>query len=182
MMWRSMVLNSATSDARQHLQVDVGQLGQLDLPHVGDDELGAARYGPLDQGTEDRMRLGGVGAGDEDDVAGFLDLPHRPRRRGGVQGAVHSRHRGRVAEPGAVVHAVGSESGPDHSHEGVVVFVAALGRREGSQRLRAMLVANAEDLLGRQAQRLVPGGLPKGAVPAGRSRHPVADVVLVDQV
>ena len=111
MMWRSMRVEQRHIGARQHLEVDVGQLGQLDLPYVGDDELGAARYGPLDQGTEDRMRLGGVGAGDEDDVAGFLDLSHRARRGGGVERPVHGRHRGRVAEAGAVVHAVGPECG-----------------------------------------------------------------------
>ena len=67
--------------------------------------------GPLDQRAEDRVDLGGVGARDEDDVAGFLDLAHGARGRGGAQGAVHRRDRGGVAEPGAVIHVVGAERG-----------------------------------------------------------------------
>ncbi len=78
--------------AGEHLQVDVGQLGQLGAPHVGHDQPGALAHAALDQRTEDGMGLGGVGARDEDDVARLLDLPHRARGRRGVERPLHGRH------------------------------------------------------------------------------------------
>ena len=65
--------------ARLHLEVDVGAAGEFGAAGVGDDERRPARVRPLDGGAEHRVRLGGVRAGDENDVARGLDLAHRPR-------------------------------------------------------------------------------------------------------
>ncbi len=121
--------------ARHHLQVDVGQLGELGAPHVGHDELGALLHRALDQRAEHRVRLGGVGARDEDDVARLLDLAHRPRGRRRAHGAAHRRHRARVAEPGAVIDVVRAERAAHHPHEEVVLLVGALGRGQRRDRV-----------------------------------------------
>jgi hypothetical protein len=163
--------------ARGHLKMDVRQLGKLHPSNIGDNQLGTARNSSLDQRTEHRVGLGRIRTGDENDVARLLDLAHRPRCRGRVQCAIHGRDRRRVTQTGAVVYAVGAKRRAHHPHEGVVVLVAALGRREGAERLRAMLVPNSGNFLGGEAQCFVPGGLAEGAVPSCRRSDSIADVI-----
>src|SRR5712691_4890166 len=79
--------------ARLHLEVDVRPARALGRAGVGHDEHRAPFVGPLDGGAEHGVRLGGVRAGDEDDVGGVLHLAHRARRRRGVERALHRRDR-----------------------------------------------------------------------------------------
>ncbi len=156
----------------------VGQGGQLGPPHVRHHQPGTPGHRALDRGTEDGVVLGDVGAAHEDDVARLLDFPHRAGGGGGAEGAAHGRHRGGVAEAGAVVHVVGAEGAADHPHEEVVVLVAALGGGEGREGAGAVLPLDPEEFLRREAQRLLPGGLPERVVPLGRGGGAVAHVAV----
>src|SRR6185295_4971425 len=103
---------------------------------------------------------------------------HGTRSGRRVERPVHRRHRGAVTQPGAVVHAVGPECAPDHPHERIVVLIAALCRRERAQSARPVLIANPQDLLCGETQRLFPGCLPEGAVPARGRSHAVSHVII----
>src|SRR5438128_11620361 len=162
--------------ARLHLQVDVRPPRELGLAGVGHDERRAPFVGPLDGGAEHGVRLGGVRAGDEDDVGGVLHLAHRARRRRGVERALHRRDRRGVAQPGAVVDVVSAEPGAEHPHHEVVLLVRALGRGEACQGSGAAPALQAQQLLRRELRRLLPRGLAERLVPGRRGRHAVANV------
>ena len=86
-----------------------------------------------------------------------------------------------MAEPGAVVHVVGSEPGADHPHERVILLVAALGGGERGERAGALRIADAKELLGGEAHRLIPGGLAERLVPLRRGGAPVPHVAVFHQ-
>ena len=68
MMMCIMPLTSAASVPGLSCSHRCGVLGQLGAPRVDDDELGPAQSGPLHLAADDRVRLGGVGPDDEQDV------------------------------------------------------------------------------------------------------------------
>ena len=112
--------------------MDVRQLGQLGAAHVGHDEPGALGDGALDQGPEDGW-VSVVFAPEMKMTSHASSISRMEPEAAEVESAAHRRDRARVAEAGAVVHAVGAEPGPDHPHEDVVVLVAALGGGEAAR-------------------------------------------------
>src|ERR1041385_336954 len=159
-----------------HLQVHVRAGRELGAARIGDDQLRALFVRALQRRAEHGVRLGRVRAGDEDDVAGLFDFPHRSGRGRGVDRALHGGDGRGVAEPGAVVDVVGAEGAAVHPHEHVVLFVGALGGREAGERVRPALGFDAQQLLRRQLHCLFPGGFAERRVPVGRRRDAVADV------
>ena len=162
--------------ARLHLQVDVRPARELGLAGVGHNERRAAFVGPLDGSAEHRVRLGGVRAGDEDDVGGVLHLAHRARGGRGIERALHRRDRRGMAQTRAVIDVVGAERGAEHPHHEVVLLVRALGRGEACQGSGAALAFQAQELLRRELEGLIPRGLAERLVPGRRGRDPVPNV------
>ena len=68
-------------------------------------------------------------------------------------------HAGGVAQPGAVVHVVRVEPGPDQLLEEVGLLVGALGRAEARDRAWPAVGVDLGQPPGDQVQRLIPGGL-----------------------
>src|ERR1700722_14709217 len=61
-----------------------------------------------------------------------------------------------MAKPRTMVDIVGAETGPDQLLEQMGLFVRSLGRAEASQRLGALLVADLDEALGGDIERLFP--------------------------
>ena len=104
---------------------------------VDDDERGAALHRPHHLVAEDRVRLGRVGAGDEDTV-GVADVADGVRHGGAAERHVQPGDRAGVAEAGAVVHVVGADAGAEEFLEEVVLLVRAAGGGESGHRVRSV--------------------------------------------
>ena len=107
---------------------------------IHDDQLRAAFGRLLEIGGGDGMVLRRVGADHHDDVG----VPDRGERRGDrarADGLHQCRHRGGMAQPGAVVDVVGAEAGAHQLLEQIGLLVGALGRPEPGQRPAAVAVA-----------------------------------------
>src|SRR5262249_20166716 len=125
---------------------------------VDDGGAGAARL--LEEARRHRVVRGGVAAGDD----GHVGVDHVAV--GGGDGAradaLEQRgHAGRVAQPGAVVHVVGVEAGPDQLLEEVGLLVGALRRPEPGDRAGPALGVDLGQAAGDQVERLLPGRLPE---------------------
>src|SRR5438552_9132516 len=81
-----------------------------------------------------------------------------------------------MAETRAVIDVVGAERGADHPHHEVVLLVRALGRGEACQGSGAALAFQAQELLRRELEGLIPRGLAERLVPGRRGRDPVPNV------
>src|SRR5207302_6599742 len=64
----------------------------------------------------------------------------------------------------------------EHAHEEIVLLVGALRRGEAGQGVAAAGLLDAQQLLGGELHRLLPGGLAERIVPCRRCRDAVADV------
>ncbi len=105
-------------------QVEVGDLGDVDLARVGHDQFGPAlAFGAADLAADDGMLLGGVAADDEDRAAVVGDVAdavgHRPAAEAGRQTGDGAA----VSETGAVVDAVGGHQLAGQLGEEEVLFV-----------------------------------------------------------
>ena len=125
------------------LQVAVRVARQLRAARVADDQLGAVVGRVLDPGRRHRMVHGRVGADDDDDLGlgrrpspGSTPRPSRcPRAAPPRDDAWHRRVQwSTLLLPKAGAHQLLEQVG---------LFVAALGRAEAGQRLRAVRVADA---------------------------------------
>ena len=105
-----------------------------------------------------RVVGGGVAAGDDGHV-GVDHVAVGGGDRAGADALEQGGHAGGVAQPGAVVHVVGVEAGPDQLLEEVGLLVGALGRAEAGDRGRAAGGVDLGQPAGHQVQRLLPGGL-----------------------
>ncbi len=133
MMMFIIPLRTATSVPIFCLQVQPGKPGQLDLPRIDEDQLGAPLHGIDHPRSDEGMLRRGVGTGDQEQVR-VLELPdgvgHRSRTECGGQ----TDHRGAVSETGAVIDVVGAEGRPGHLHEQVIFLVGHLrGTQEGER-------------------------------------------------
>jgi hypothetical protein len=149
-----VLVDEALLDDRVHHRVQQRDVGvrlelkvvgrvarQLAAPRVGQDQRGAGLHRVLDPGCGDRMVDDGICADDQHDV-GELDVADRVRDRAGAEALEQRGDARRVAEAGAVVDVVGPKARADQLLEQVGFLVAALGRAEAAQRLRAELVAD----------------------------------------
>src|SRR6266566_8886977 len=101
-----------------------------------------------------------VGAGDDGHV-GVDDVAVGGGDRAGADALEQGGDAGGVAEPGAVVHVVGVEAGPDQLLEEVGLLVGALRRAEAGDRAGpAVGVDPGQEALDLVA-RLLPGSLPE---------------------
>src|SRR2546428_9623070 len=81
-----------------------------------------------------------------------------------------------MAQTRAVIDVVGAERGAEHPHHEVVLLVRALGRGEACQGSGAALAFQAQELLRRELEGLIPRGLAERLVPGRRGRDPVPNV------
>src|SRR6266566_1861713 len=81
-----------------------------------------------------------------------------------------------MTQPRAVIHVVRAQGAAKQPHHEVVLFVRALGRGEAGESIRTAGRLDPEQLLGRQLERFLPGGLTERRVPVLRRRDAVADV------
>ena len=145
---------------------DVG--AGLELEHVGGmtlerlaarihhDQLRAALGRLFEEGRSDGMVLGRVGADHDDDV-GILALVEGRGDRRRADRLQQCGDRGGMAEPGAVIDVVGSESGAHQLLKEISLFVGALGGAKAGERLRAVAVANCFQAGGGAVERFLPG-------------------------
>ena len=134
----------------------LGGVARQRLPaRIHHDQLGAALGRVLDVGRGHRMVHGRIGA-DHDDDFGIHRRRKRRRHRAGIQAFHQRRNRRGVAQPGAVIDIVGAETGAHQLLEQIGLLVRALGRAETGQRLDALLVADFDETLGRDVERLFP--------------------------
>src|SRR2546430_300278 len=101
-----------------------------------------------------------VGAGDDGHV-GVDDVAVGGGDRAGADALEQGGHAGGVAQPGAVVHVVGVEAGPDQLLEKVGLLVGALRRPESGDRAGAAVGVDLGQAAGDQVERLLPGRLPE---------------------
>jgi hypothetical protein len=146
-------------DVRPRIELQhVGRVAfQLLAARVHDDERLLLR-GLLEEGCRHRVILRRVAAGDDDDV-GVLGRGERRGHRAGADALEKRHHRRGVTEPGAVVHVVGPEAGPDELLHEIRFLVGALRGAEPREPLRAVPVADAGEARGRGIQRLLPARL-----------------------
>ena len=115
-------------------QMEIGEPGQGDLAGVDQEQLRSPFPGIDDALTDEPMLGGGVGSGDQEQIRVFElinGIRHRVRTECGGQ----TDHRGAVPETGAMIDIVGSEGGPGHFHEEVVLLVdhsSSRNRRRGT--------------------------------------------------
>ena len=101
-----------------------------------------------------------VAAGDDRDP-GVLDVAVGGGDRSGADPLEQRGHAGGVAQPGAVVHVVGVETGADELLEEVGLLVRALRAAEPGDGGRAALGVDLAQPACHQIQRLFPAGLPE---------------------
>ena len=146
--------------ARLELAEDVGVVGHLVGPGVDVDDRGAVAPGLLEERRRDRVVGGRVAAGDDRHV-GVHHVAVGGGHGAGADALEQRGHAGGVAQPGAVVHVVGVEPGPDQLLEEVGLLVGALGRAEAGDRAGPAVGADLGQPPGDQVQRLLPGRLPE---------------------
>ncbi len=146
--------------ARADPDITIGVIGQLRPVRIDDDELCPALGRRLHVGRRDRMIGGGIGPGDQGDVAVF-DVAKGRRYRPGADHLHQRGDRRGVAEAGAVIDVVGLKRDPDQLLKEVRLLVRALRGAKSGQRRAASSLADPEQTAGHQLQRLVPAGFAK---------------------
>ena len=141
--------------ARLELQMLVGMSRQRLPARIHHDQLGAALGRILDEGRGDRMVDRWIGA-DHDDDLGVHRGGERRRHRARIQAFHQRRHRGGVAQPGAVIDIVGAEAGAHQFLEQIGLLVRPLGRAEAGERFHALSVTYADETLGGEIERFFP--------------------------
>ena len=123
-------------------QPAMGKGHQIDLARIDDDELGLVeQHRAFDVGGDDRMGLGGVRAGDEDDLGVFQlgdGIRHRARTQGGGQ---TGNGRG-VAQAGAMVDVVGAHHRTHEFLKKIILFIGDARRSQAGKGIGAMLFAD----------------------------------------
>ncbi len=141
---------------------DVGALGHLVLPQVGDDEaLAAELVRAFDAGGEDGMIFGGVGPDDEDE-ARPLDVGDGAGVAAVADGALQAHGGGVLAVAGAVVDVVGSNDGAGELLHEEALLVGALGGGDEGEGVGAVLLLDLGEFLLNEVEGFVPGDLDEG--------------------
>ena len=156
-VWIS-ALSIATSVSALNCSVRQACARQLGAARVGEHDLRAALRRVLHPGRGDRMVLRRVRA-DHEDQLGVLDVVDRVAHRARADAFEQRRDARRVAQARAVVDVVAAEAGAHQLLEQVGLLVAALGRAEAGQRLRAVRVAQARAACRRRGRAPLPRSL-----------------------
>ena len=153
-------VNQCDVGARQQRQVmrslDVRRTHQVDAARVGHDELRALPQPSLHPRRKHRMRIGGVGADQQDDISkrdGFEVL----RAGGGAERVLEAVSRGRVADAGAGVDVIVAESGPYQLLYEEGFFVRAARRRDAAHSIASVGGLESLEFRRRIGERLLPG-------------------------
>ena len=111
------------------LQMQGGEIGQVDAARVGNDQHCAALAHRLaDAHAEDGVLLGGVGADHEEGFRLVGDIVHGVGHGARAEGGGQTGHRAGVSETGAVVDVVRPYHLPGEFVHQIVFFVQALRR------------------------------------------------------
>ena len=148
----------------QHLG---GVATQAHAARVHHDQLAAALGELLEIGRGDRVVLDRVGADDDGDI-GVLDLVEGRGDRTRADVLHQRRHRGGMAEPGAVIDVVVAEALADQLLEEIGLLVGAFGRAEAGDRLPAVSLCQRGEAAGGDVERLVPACLAEMRQRVGR--------------
>ena len=145
------------------LQEHIGFPAQRNAAGLSHDDLGTLALGLTDQGADDGVGLGGIGAGYEDHilVGGFGDgIGHGT----GAKGDGETGNSGGVAQTCAVVHIVGADGGPHHLLEDIVILVGAAGAGKTCQSVGTGFGLDGADLVSDQADGFFPAGFGQNTV------------------
>ena len=140
-------------------QPQLGEPGHLGLPRINDDQPGAVfAHRLLQEGGDDRMRFGGVGA-DHHEAFQVGHLGDGVAHGGGADGKLQPRDAAGVAQPGAVIDVVRADHRAQILLEEVAVLVRRLGAGVGRDAVRPVAVPQIEQPRRDQVERLVPACL-----------------------
>ena len=170
--------------ARHHRQMhvcfDVRRAHQFGSARVRNNQLRALTHAALQLRAEHRVRFGGVGTDDEDDVR-LHDAVERLRAGRLTERVLQAIARGRMADAGAGVDVVVAESRTHQLLDEVDLFVGATRGRDGADRFAAELRLDALHFAGCVVQGFVPAHFTPSVMDAG-ANHRVADAVRVGGV
>ena len=122
--------------------MDVSQLRNLGFPGVDNDQCRPFGFGPEHTVGNEGVRLrSGIGT-DRKDTIRILDFRNGISHGATTECRGKTCHCGRVSEPGAVIHIIGSESGPANLLQKVVFLIAAAGRTQKCEAVSTMLFSN----------------------------------------
>jgi hypothetical protein len=116
---------------------------------------------PLRRACLKKLEATGWFAAGDDRDPGVLDVAVGGGDRSGADPLEQRGHAGGMAQPGAVVHVVGVETGADELLEEVRLLVGALRAAEPGDSARPALGVDLAQPAGHEVQRLFPAGLPE---------------------
>ena len=155
--------------ARPHGEVvgrlDVRRADEVDPAGVGDDDPGPCAQPTLEPRREDRVRVGGVRADEEDDV-GMVDRGEVLGAGRGAEGLAEAVAGGGVADPGAGVDVVVAEGRPHHPLDDVDLLVRAPRGGDAADRADAVPLLDVPEAAGDGRDGLVPRHRPPRVVDA----------------
>jgi len=115
----------------------VGETGQLDVPGVGYNQLGAFFLGPEDPTSNQGVTGCCVGT-DDKDAAGIFNLGNGICHGSTSESGGQTDHRGGMSEPRAVVDVVGADDGPGEFLCQVIFFVGNFGGDKDADAVRSV--------------------------------------------
>ena len=134
------------------------EVGQLNLTRVNDDKLGAVfAHSLLQEQADDRVRFGGVAAGDDEGIQVF-HLGDAVAHGAGADGQLQACNAAGMAEARAMIDIVGAQDRPHPFLKDKIVFVGGFGAGVGGDAVAAMLRNEARKSLAGEIQRFVPTG------------------------
>ena len=119
-------------------RLDVRAAHEVDATRVGHDQLGALAQPPLHARGEDGVRVGRVGA-DQQDHVGLVDRLEVLGAGGGAEGLLEAVARRGVAHPRTGVDVVVAERRPDQLLDDVDLLVGAAAGGDAADRADAVL-------------------------------------------
>jgi hypothetical protein len=144
---------------------DVRAAHQLGAARVDHHQPRALAHAALQARGEHRVRVGRVGA-DDDDQVGALDRLEVLRARRGAEGLAQAVAGGRVADARAGVDVVAAEGGAHQLLHEVGFLVGAAARGDAAQGRGAMRRLDGLEARGGKGDRLVPAHRPPGIADA----------------
>ena len=162
---------------QMHVRFNVRRTHQFGSARVRNNQLRALTHAALQLRAEHRVRFGGVGTDDEDDVR-LHDAVEGLRTSRLTERVLQAIARGRMADAGAGVDVVVAESRTYQLLDEVDLFVGATRGRDGTDGLAAVLGLNALHFAGRVVQGFVPAHFAPSVVDAG-ANHRAAHAVRV---
>jgi hypothetical protein len=138
-------------------QIQIGDLDGVGLAWVAKDDLQSrvGLFGIFDAPKKNRMRIGRVGADDED-ALGVVDVVIAGGRRVGPQRLLVAGHCAAHAQARVGVDVVGSDQALGELVEDVVVLGQHLARHVKTYRIRPVLTDDLRKTFAREIQRCIP--------------------------